>query len=156
MVNLPASRKYLAASFIFAIAAAVSLAAHSSSVSLSTYVRPSNSLSVTSGAASAGVSAGGVGEKELSVLRLTLSPEGFTPAEVTLPHGRFLLVVYNKSGLEDVDLRFDAVAGGRLREARAKGRGSRWQEVFDPPPGEYVLSLTEHPDWACRITVTAR
>jgi hypothetical protein len=155
MVNLPASRKYLAASCVFAVAAAVSLAAHISSTSLSTYARPANSLSETSGAASVRVSAGGVDRKDLSVLRLTLSPEGFAPAEVTLPRGRFLLVVYNKSGLEEVDLRLDAVAGGRMREARAKGRGSRWQEVLDPPPGEYVLSLAEHPDWACRITVTA-
>lgn len=92
----------------------------------------------------------------LKVLRVTLGPEGFTPAEVTLPRGRFLLVVYNKSGLEDVVLRLDGENGGRLREARSKGRGSRWRDVFDPPPGRYVLGVADRPAWKCDITVAAR
>ena len=101
-------------------------------------------------------SAGGADREGLSVLRLTLGPEGFTPAQVTLPRGRFLLVVYNKSGLEELGLSLDAGAGGRLRASRAKGRGSRWREVFDPPPGEYTLGVADHPDWSCHITVTPR
>lgn len=92
----------------------------------------------------------------LKVLRLTLGPEGFTPAQVTLPRGRFLLVVYNKSGVEEVVLRLDGGDGGRLREARSKGRGSRWRDVFDPPPGRYVLGVADRPAWKCDITVAAR
>jgi hypothetical protein len=153
MVNLLVSRKYLAATCVLAIAAAVSLAARTYSGGLSTHLLPTAVSDVTDVAPSA-VSTSGAERKELSVLRLTLSPEGFTPAQVTLPHSRFLLVVYNKSGLEEVGLSLDAEGGGRLHESRAKGRGSRWREVFDPPPGEYVLGVADHPEWACHITVT--
>ena len=156
MANLLNSRKYITALCILATTAAISLAARSYSGGLSTRALPTAVSGVTKVAPTVSTFTSGVERKDLSVLRLTLSPEGFTPAQVTLPRSQFLLVVYNKSGLDKVDLRLDAVAGGRLREARAKGRGSRWQEVFDPPPGEYVLSLAEHADWACRITVTAR
>jgi hypothetical protein len=95
-------------------------------------------------------------DRPLSVLRLTLGPEGFSPAEVTVARGRLLLVVYNKSGLEEVTLRLDREGGGRLHESRAKGRGSRWAEVFDPAPGRYVLGVADRPEWRCEITVEPR
>lgn len=155
MTTLSASRKYLAALCLIATAVAVSLAARRYSGGLSAHA-PRIVAGGIEGAPPVSATAGGAERKDLLVLRLTLSPEGFTPSEVTLPHGRYLLVVYNKSGLEDVDLSLNAGAGHRLHEARAKGRGSRWRDVFEEPPGEYVLGVSDHPDWACRITVTPR
>lgn len=154
MINLPTSRKVVAAC-VLALLLNSSFAARTYSEGSFNHSSPTAVLGLLT-ASSVSASANGADQKTLPVLRLTLTPEGFTPAEVTLPHGRFLLVVYNKSGAEELNLSLKAEIGGKLREARAKGRGSRWREVFNPPPGRYVLGVADHPDWACQITVTPR
>src|SRR5258705_7861593 len=37
---------------------------------------------------------------------ITLQPSGFEPSEITSPRGAFLLAVDNRSGLEEIELRF--------------------------------------------------
>ncbi len=87
---------------------------------------------------------------------ITLLPTGFNPSEITRPHKRFLVVVDNQSGLEEITLRLDRVAGRRVREVRRRREEMLWRQVEDLPPGEYLLNEANHPDWTCRITIKPR
>lgn len=91
---------------------------------------------------------------DVKVARLTLRPHGFEPKQMTRPNKTFYLMVENRSGIMDVNLRLDRVAGGRLREAPVKKRNQNLGEKFDLPPGSYRLSVAERPDWVCDITIT--
>lgn len=85
---------------------------------------------------------------------VTILPTGFSPSEITRPRGRFLIVVDNRSGLEETNLRLERAAGSRLREVRRTKEELIWRQLEDLPPGEYVLTEASHPEWACRITIT--
>ena len=85
---------------------------------------------------------------------VTILPNSIEPAEITRTRGKFLLVVGNRSGLEQVTWRLDREAGGRLHEVRlAEGRLLSGQ-YEDIPPGVYLLTEAGHPEWGCRITIT--
>ena len=77
----------------------------------------------------------------VEVLRIALRPTGFDPAALTAPRGRALLAVDDLSGLDEVTLRLERVAGGRLREVKAGRDTSKWRGVFNLRPGEYTLSV---------------
>jgi len=85
---------------------------------------------------------------------LTLRPSGFEPAEVVWPRGQFFLSIDNRSNVNDITLRLDRKAGARLKEVDLKMRKQRSAGVFDPPPGEYLLTEANHPEWVCRITIS--
>jgi hypothetical protein len=91
---------------------------------------------------------------DIKVARLTLRPHGFEPKQMTHPKKTFYLMVENRSGIMDVNLRLDRVAGGRLHEGPVKRRTQTWIEKCDLPPGSYRLSVAERPDWICDITIT--
>jgi len=91
---------------------------------------------------------------DIKVARLTLRPHGFEPNQMTRPKKTFLLMVENRSGIENVTLRLDRLAGGRLFERPVKKRNQNWTEKFDLPPGSYRLSVAENPKWICDITIT--
>lgn len=96
------------------------------------------------------------GRESVEVEVLTLSPRGFEPSEVKRPAGRFMLVLNNHIGGEEVSLVLARVQGERLREVKMSRGRIRSVNEFDLPPGEYVLSTAEHPEWSCRITLTPR
>jgi hypothetical protein len=87
---------------------------------------------------------------------ITLRPQGFEPAEITRPKGTVLLVVENRTGLDTVNLRLDREVGGRLREVALSRRRAIWRDLNDLIPGQYVLTEATHPNWTCRITITAQ
>jgi hypothetical protein len=87
---------------------------------------------------------------------ITIRPSGFEPSEITRPAGRFILVVNNRSWLEETDLRLEREGGNRVREVRSRRNKPDWREVVDLPPGQYVLREANNPGWACRITITPR
>jgi len=92
----------------------------------------------------------------LQVELVTITPRGFEPAAITRPKGRFLLPVDNRSGLDEVTLRIDRVAGDRLHEARVPRKELDWSEVVDLTPGQYLLTEASHPQWVCRFTIAER
>lgn len=87
---------------------------------------------------------------------VTVRPTGFEPAAITRPRGEFLLVINNRSGLEEVKWRLDRETGGNLREVKIHDGKLRSGNFEDLPPGRYVLTEANHPDWICRITITPR
>ncbi len=85
---------------------------------------------------------------------VTLRHTGFDPKELTIPTGQFLLSVDNLTGLSEVNLTLDEEKKNRLKTTKIESRFREWREVIDLKPGVYVLSVTTHPQWVCRITVT--
>jgi hypothetical protein len=88
---------------------------------------------------------------------ITIRPNGFEPAEITRPQGRFLLAINNRSGISEMTLRLNRDGGNEQRDLQAAQKTSRkWRDVVDLYPGRYLLKEAAHPDWVCRITITAR
>lgn len=94
--------------------------------------------------------------EKLEAELVTLTETGFAPQEIVRPRGTFLLVVDNRSGMQEVEFRLDRVAGGRVHQVRIPRHQVDWMERFALPPGTYLLSEANRPEWTCRLTVTAR
>lgn len=102
-----------------------------------------------------GAHAQGDAENRLETEILTITPTGFEPAEITRPAGPFILAIHNQSGEPERALRVDRVRGNKLIEVRmARWRRAVHQQV-NLPAGEYLLSIDDHPELNCRITITS-
>lgn len=86
---------------------------------------------------------------------ITITPRGFEPLEITRPAGKFLLVVESQVDLPELTLRLDREQGERLHEVLLKRERPEWSQVLDLPAGTYLMTEANHPDWACRLTVTS-
>jgi hypothetical protein len=84
----------------------------------------------------------------------TLSPEGFTPGQVSHAAGRFNLRVRNRSGQPEVTLRLSKAGGEKVTEVKLTDKVREWTGSFELAAGTYTLSEAGHPDWTCRIEVT--
>ena len=92
--------------------------------------------------------------ESLKVELVTVRPDGFDPAEITRPRGRFYLVVDNLSELTALDLRLTRETGHSVHEVRVPRGQADWTGMLTLQPGTYVLREAAHPEWACRISVT--
>lgn len=92
--------------------------------------------------------------EESEVENVALLPSGFEPTEIMRPHGKFLLMVSNRTGLAEVEWHLGREAGETLQEVRMPEGSLRSKQYEDLPPGTYVLTEATHPDWVCRITIT--
>jgi len=88
---------------------------------------------------------------------ITLTPRGFEPSAIIRPPGAFYIAIDNRSGLQDeLTFRLDLVDGRRLRESRLPEGHLEWRQLVDLPPGRYVVTEANHPDWVCFVTITAQ
>jgi hypothetical protein len=90
---------------------------------------------------------------------MVLRPHGFEPSSIEITAGRVLFAVYNRTGLDEVNLRIKQendtvrVVDILLREERLR-LGKRVLGLdFELTPGTYVVTEAEHPTWKCRVTV---
>lgn len=97
---------------------------------------------------------GDAGKPRVESEVITLTPTGFSPSEITRPRGRFLVVLDDRSGLDEVTFILGRANGDRVREARRTKAELIWRQLEDLPPGEYLLTEAGHPEWVCRITIT--
>ena len=94
-------------------------------------------------------------EERLEAELVVVGARGFEPAEITRPARPFLLLVDNRSGLEQVQVRVERVAGReRLHDVGLSRKNYSWNTLLRLPPGEYVLTEAGHPNWVCRLTLT--
>ena|ERR1051325_2370053 len=93
--------------------------------------------------------------QQVEVEVITVRANGFDPREITRRQGAFMLAISNHTGATDLELHLDRVQGNRIHEVHLPKGRIRWNKVFDLPPGDYVLSEQNHPDWICRIKLTA-
>ena len=92
----------------------------------------------------------------LEAEHITITPTGFEPSEITRPAGQILLAVNNRSGLDDVTIRVDIEGGLRVAQAHESRTRLSWRGAVTLLPGRYVITEANHPDWVCRIIVTAQ
>jgi hypothetical protein len=88
------------------------------------------------------------------VLLLTITSNGFAPKELTIPAGDYLVVVRNRSGLEQFGARLERESGEILREVRVTKFKRDWKHFARLARGTYVIRETNHPHWTCRINIT--
>lgn len=96
----------------------------------------------------------------IEVLRVTIRPTGFEPSEINHTHKSFYFTVDNQSGLDNVELKLEREAGNSSRNIEhvfelPKGR-LRGGVMKSLPPGRYLLTEAQHPEWVCRITISPR
>lgn len=91
----------------------------------------------------------------IETVLVTITPTGFEPAEITRPAGKIILEVDNRSGLEEAELLLDRIGGAREHAVRVRHTALDWSARLDVRPGSYILTEANHPDWSCRIKVTA-
>lgn len=92
-------------------------------------------------------------QRDLEVELVTLRPFGFEPTEISRRKGGFILFVDDRTGKEGSLLRLKRVTGESLRDVETNRKGSGWRDVFDLPPGNYVLTDAGNPDSSCRIII---
>ena len=85
---------------------------------------------------------------------ITIRETGFDPQQLTRPHGRFILMVENRSGLGDVELQLNRQTGNSLHAVHVSKEQLDWHDEIDLGPGNYVLTEANHPEWSCQITIT--
>jgi hypothetical protein len=86
---------------------------------------------------------------------ITIRPTGIEPTTITRPKGPFILRVEDRSGLKEVEVQLSVDRGGRVFQVKASRERADWSRLVDPPPGRYVLTEVNHPEWTCTITITA-
>ena len=87
---------------------------------------------------------------------INVNPNGFEPTEITRSEGRFLLAVQNKSGLAEITLQVSRENSNARLLVLSRKKRQDWRDVIAPPPGRYLLTEANHPEWRCLITITAR
>lgn len=85
---------------------------------------------------------------------ITLRPGGFDPPEVIWQKGQFFLMINNRSNVNEITLLLERQSGGRVKEIKSRMRKERSAGVFDLPPGDYLLTEANHPQWICRIKIS--
>jgi hypothetical protein len=95
-------------------------------------------------------------QKNLEVVLVTIERQGIYPKEINLHKTRFILAVDNRAEVRSVTLQLDrADGGGRVDGAIVPLEKLDWRTLVDVPPGHYVLSEANHPEWRCLITTSA-
>lgn len=91
-------------------------------------------------------------EDEPQVISLQLNPSGFEPEETIVPHGKFLILLQNRSGQRDLNFWLARENQERLAESDSEKRD--WKAQVQLGPGTYVIGETSHPEWKAIIRVT--
>lgn len=86
---------------------------------------------------------------------LTIRPTGFEPSEITVPAGEYFVVIHNATGLNQFAFRVERESGEQLLSVRLPFRRRYWKNTIHLRPGRFIISEADHPEWSCRITVTA-
>ncbi len=94
------------------------------------------------------------GIAEMTSEVITITPHGFEPSSLTIPHEKFQLLVDNRSGIANTSLQIVRDNGAREHDMKVPREEPNWSEVINLAPGRYSLIESNHPRWSCRITVT--
>jgi hypothetical protein len=89
--------------------------------------------------------------QEADEVQIVLGASGFTPAGVTHAAGNFALAVENQDAAGEYVLRLTSADGTLLNEVRVQKGTAVW--TVDLAAGSYALTVADHPDWVCQITV---
>lgn len=90
---------------------------------------------------------------EFKLVLLALLPHGFETNEMQLAAGEYMVIIGNRTGLKEVNVRLDREGQLRVGEATVGGRQRDWKQRFKLTPGNYIVSANGNPEWSCRIEV---
>lgn len=91
----------------------------------------------------------------ISVETVTLTPQGFEPAEITSSADKFVLGVDNRIMIKELSLELLRENGPKVRQFKmAKGQ-IRLRKLVNLPAGRYTLQVIDHPEWRCSIVVSS-
>lgn len=93
---------------------------------------------------------------DVEMLSITLRAGGFVPRDMTKPEGEYILSVGNLSDVPDLTFSLRREGGEKTHEAKASRRKPYWRQQVRLTPGTYLIGAEDHPEWLCRINVTAR
>lgn len=88
---------------------------------------------------------------DTKVLLIAVQTYGFEPTELDVEEGRYLLVIQNRSGLNDLVVTLEGENGKKIFQENAQQR--RWRKRFDLKQGSYRLTAENNPEWSCVIRV---
>jgi hypothetical protein len=90
---------------------------------------------------------------DIKLVLLALRPEGFESSEMQLTAGEYLFIIGNRTGLDEVNVRFHGEGKERMAAGTVRGRRKGWKQRLKLTPGTYFLTVDGNPDWTCRIVV---
>jgi hypothetical protein len=93
------------------------------------------------------------GGERLEAEIINVTPTGFEPTEITRPAGRFLLAIQDRSGVGELTLRVIREGDGAEFLVPTRRKHRVWRDVVNPPPGRYLLTEANHPEWRCLIII---
>src|SRR5437879_5246100 len=80
---------------------------------------------------------GGAQNQRIEAELISVRPSGFEPTQITRPKGPFLLAIENRSGLKEIEFQLGVQGGTHLFQVKRSWERSDWNQVIDPPPGQY-------------------
>jgi hypothetical protein len=89
--------------------------------------------------------------QEQAVIRLLTG--GFNPSEISGASGQYRLVVTRPSRDEGVVLQLKMATGELVREIEMPQEKLDWTTLIELAPGSYTLTVVNHPQWTCLISV---
>ena len=93
------------------------------------------------------------GNQKLEIEAVTITPEGFEPQQLERTAGPFILSVTNQSGADALNVRIETEQHERFREKSLLLLTRYWRERIDPPPGKYVITEENHPEWTLTLII---
>jgi hypothetical protein len=90
----------------------------------------------------------------IRVLHFTLTPLGLNPSAATIPEGRYVIEITNRSELSEFSLNLGRLSGHKQKEVKAIRKHGEWSGVFDLKRDNFVLAINEKPEWTANIQVT--
>ena len=70
-------------------------------------------------------------DHDMTVEMISVGPDGFQPANLTRPSGRFLLAINNRSGLKELTFRLIREDGKLMQEARVDPKQPSWRSLMN-------------------------
>jgi|SRR5690349_17382276 len=92
-------------------------------------------------------------DQRLEIETVTITPNGFEPQELERTAGPFILSVTNQSGINALNIRIETEQHERFREKTLPLVTPYWHERIDPPPGKYIITEENHPEWTLTVII---
>ena len=91
-------------------------------------------------------------DDEPRVVSLQVTPNGFEPTETSVPRGKVLILLQNRTGNRDLSFYLTRENQERLAESEPQKRD--WKAQVQLGPGTYIIGETSHPEWHSILRVT--
>ena len=99
----------------------------------------------------------------IKVISITVNSDGFSPSDVEVPEGLYMLDINDRSGLPAINVQLGNLNAKKLKEVKpAKDKQGRilkiqdYRALFNLENGQYTITEADHPKWSLKLKVTAK